>query len=77
MNGGDCIVKECQAKAEGEDLFCPAHWRGLPRWARVELVRLRNATRKRAKGAASVYAKAAVVAAKLASQAAPQGPPAA
>lgn len=69
MNGGECIVKDCAAKAEGEDLFCQAHWRKLPRWARVELVRLRNATRKRAKGAANVYAKAAIVAAKLATDA--------
>lgn len=69
MNGGECIVKDCAAKAEGEDLFCQAHWRKLPRWARVELVRLRNAARKRAKGAANVYAKAAVVAAKLATDA--------
>ena len=48
-----------------DDVFCPAHWRELPRWARVELVALRNAARRGGTGPTRDFVKALLVAANL------------
>lgn len=67
MKGQDCLAANCGEVPQGENLFCETHWRKLAKWARNELVRLRNSTRRGSKAAMTQYAKAAVVAAKLVS----------
>ena len=66
MKPGACCRKDCELLPEAkDDVFCAEHWRALPRWARVELVRHRNAARRGGKGATSTYVKALLVAASL------------
>jgi hypothetical protein len=65
MKGAACLAKECAEAPPEDSLFCAVHWKELPRWARVELVTLRNGARKRSKGSAQALAKAALVAAYL------------
>lgn len=67
MNGQPCLAQDCQGIPAGDDLFCPVHWKALARWARTELVRLRNGARRGNKRVATDYAKAALVAAKMVS----------
>ena len=61
-----CWRKDCGALPDAkDDVFCAAHWGPLPRWARVELVRLRNAARRGGKASTGNYVKALMVAAQL------------
>lgn len=66
MKPGVCCRKACESPPDAkDDLFCPEHWKGLPRWARVELVQRRNAARRGGKAATTDYVKALMVAASL------------
>ncbi len=66
MKPGVCCQKSCEALPEAkDDVFCAEHWKALPRWARVELVRRRNSARRGGKAATTDYVKALMVAAQL------------
>ena len=79
MNAGNCTAKGCEASVmSAREAFCDTHWRALPRWARTELVVLRNNARRGNKERTMAYVKALLAAAHLLasvpSQAAPPGP---
>lgn len=66
MRPGSCCQKDCAAPPTSrDDVFCAEHWRVLPRWARVELVRLRNDARNGGHAAVTSFVKALTVAATL------------
>lgn len=66
MKPGECCSAKCESlPAAKDDVFCAEHWRVLPRWARNELVRLRNAARRGGKSATQSYVRALVVAESL------------
>lgn len=67
MKGQPCLAQDCASIPPGDSLFCDVHWRKLARWARSELVRLRNGARRGNRRVATDYAKAALVAAKMVS----------
>jgi hypothetical protein len=63
---GACCREGCEVLPESkDDVFCAEHWRALPRWARVELVALRNAARRGGAGPTTDFVKALLVAAHL------------
>jgi hypothetical protein len=62
----NCSVEGCECRGEtSADAFCEAHWRALPRWARVELVKLRNAARRGNQARVREYLQASAVAVHL------------
>ncbi len=66
MKPGECCVAKCELLPTAkDDVFCSPHWRQLPRWARVELVTLRNAARRGGRSATTLYVKALVGAESL------------
>ena len=66
MKPGECCAPTCETlPAAKDDVFCAEHWRALPRWARNELVQLRNAARRGGQRATTNYVKALIAASTL------------
>lgn len=62
----NCNKAGCDVRGDAkDDAFCETHWRALPRWARVELVKLRNEMRRGNQDRVREYLMACAVAAKL------------
>lgn len=73
-----CTMPDCdEAPAARGDVFCATHWRALPKWARSELVTLRNLAGRGAQAARRDFGRAVMVAAHLLAKAAAPVAPAA
>lgn len=58
-----CAIEGCGCStARSRDVFCARHWKALPRWARCEMVRLRNAAARGGHDATRSFLQAATAA---------------
>lgn len=58
-----CIVPDCDGTpAKRGDVFCESHWRRLPRWARLELLKWRNEAARGGKAARTAWSQATTAA---------------
>lgn len=66
MNAGNCTARGCDVPVRSaREAFCDAHWKALPRWARTELVGLRNDASRGNKARTLAYVKALLAASHL------------